>query len=162
MDTRQEVLDYLQAHHVMTIATMGADGPAAAAVFYVNSGARFYFLSSPHSRHCQNIKADPRVAITIHEDYSDWCAIKGIQISALARELDGQEREAAKRLYGNKFPDILGGQPILGAIAEALSRIRWYELVADRIRFIDNERGFGHKEEWPAAEFLHELITSSQ
>lgn len=153
MDTRSEVLEYLRTHHVMTIATVGKLGPAAAAVFYVNHGGLFYFLSAPHARHCQNFMADARVAITIQEDYSDWGSIKGIQIDALARELDGQEKENAKRLYGEKFPDVLGDQPIQAVLAEALRRVRWYELAAKQIRFINNQRGFGHKEEWSAADF---------
>ena len=153
MDTRQEVLDYLRTHHVMTVATVGAEGPAAAAVFYVSRGARLYFLSAPGSRHCRNFMADARVALTIHEDYSDWSAIKGVQIDALARELDGQEKEDAKRLYGEKFPDVLGDRPVFAALAEALRKVCWYEASAQRIRFIDNQRGFGHKEEWTVADF---------
>lgn len=98
--------------------------------------------------------ADVRVALTIHEDYSDWGAIKGIQIDALARELDGMDREEAKRLYGKKFPDVLGDRPVLTALADALGKIRWYELAAQRIRFINNQRVFGHKEEWSVADFL--------
>ncbi|APR05899.1 hypothetical protein [Thauera chlorobenzoica] len=43
-DSTQEPLTYLQRHHVMTLATHGAGGPWAAAVFYVNDGADLYFL----------------------------------------------------------------------------------------------------------------------
>ena len=154
MDTRQAVLDYLRTHHVMTLATSGPEGPAAAAVFYANRGTKLYFLSSPHTRHCRNLTADPRVAITIQEDYADWNAIKGIQIDAVGRELDGRERDEAKRLYGEKFPDVLDERPILSALAQALRKVRWYELAAQRIRFIDNQKGLGHKDEWSAAEFL--------
>ena len=96
---------------------------------------------------------DARVALTIHEDYSDWSAIKGLQIDAHVRELAGQEREDAKHLYGEKFPAVLGDRPVLAALAEALRKVRWYELAAQRIRFINNQRGFGHKEEWSAADF---------
>jgi len=153
VDPRQTVLEYLRTHHVMTIATLGAEGPAAAAVFYVSQGTRLYFLSSPQSRHYRNFTVDARVALTIQEDYSDWSAIKGIQMDALVRELEGEEKEAAKRLYGEKFPDVLGDRPVLTALAEALRKVRWYEATAQRIRFIDNQRGFGHKDEWSAAEF---------
>jgi uncharacterized protein YhbP (UPF0306 family) len=153
VDARQEAIDYLRSHHVVSIATLGADGPAAAAVFYVNQGTRLYFLSAPHSLHCRNFMADARVALTIQEDYSDWSAIKGIQIDALVRELEGEEKEEAKRLYGEKFPGVLGDRPVLAALAEAVRKVRWYEAAAQRIRFINNQRGFGHKEEWSAAEF---------
>ena len=140
----------------MTLATSAADGPAAAAVFYASRGTCLYFLSAGHSRHCQNLLADARVALTIQEDYSDWSAIKGLQISALARELEGEEREEAKRVYREKFPDVLSNRPIHLALAEALRKVHWYEAAAQRIRFIDNQRGFGHKDEWSLADFLSE------
>ncbi len=154
MDTRQEVLDYLRSHHVMTLATFGAEGPAAAAVFYVSQGTKLYFLSAPKTRHCRNLMADPRVAVTIQEDYADWNAIKGIQIDAMVRELEGAERDEAKRLYGEKFPDVLDERPILSALAQALRKVRWYELAARQIRFINNQKGLGHKDEWSIADFL--------
>jgi hypothetical protein len=31
-------------------------------------------------------------------------------------------------------------------IKEALERIDWYELVPERLLFIDNSRGFGHRD----------------
>lgn len=153
MDGRPRVLDYLEAHHVMTIATAGAEGPAAAAVFYANQGLNLYFLSAPDTRHCRNLRADPRAAVTIHEDYREWSAIKGLQLSAVVRQLEGAERAAAQRLYAAKFPEVLDAGAASGAIARALSKVHWYELAAERVRFIDNARGFGHREEWSRAQF---------
>lgn len=154
MDERARVLEYLRARSVMTVATVGEEGPAAAAVFYVNEGADFYFLSAPHSRHCRNMASDPRVAITIHEDCAEWSAIQGVQLTALGRELDGDERAAAQRSYAAKFPGVFSPGAASGAIGRALLGIRWYELAASRLRFIDNSRGFGHRTEWSREEFL--------
>ncbi|HNR22541.1 MAG TPA: pyridoxamine 5'-phosphate oxidase family protein [Steroidobacteraceae bacterium] len=154
MDERARVLEYLRAHRVMTIATVGENGPAAAATFYANRGLDLYFLSAPHSRHCRNMEADPRVAVTIHEDYAEWSAIKGIQMTATGRELKGAELAAAQQLYAAKFPDASDSEAASGAIARALSRMSWYELAAVQVRFIDNSRGFGHRTEWSRAQFL--------
>ena len=55
-------LSYLQTHHVMTLATRGPIGLSAATVFYVNDEFTLYFLSSPASRHSQNIENSGRVA----------------------------------------------------------------------------------------------------
>ena len=154
MDERARVLEYLRAHRVMTIATVGENGPAAAATFYANRGLDLYFLSAPHSRHCRNMEADPRVAVTIHEDYAEWSAIKGIQMTATGRELKGAELAAAQHLYTAKFPAVSAAEAASGAIARALSRVGWYELAAVHVRFVDNSRGFGHRTEWSRAQFL--------
>lgn len=153
MDRRQELLEYLRRQHVMSIATTGTDGPWAAAVFYVNEGLDFYFLSAPGTRHCREFAADARVAATIAGDCAGWSDIKGVQIAAQARELLGAEREAAIRLYAAKFPGVIEARSVPVKIAEALAKIRWYALSASWIRFIDNSRGFGHRDEWSADEF---------
>lgn len=154
VDRRQQLLEYLRDQHVMSIATMSADGPWAAAVFYVNQLLSFYFLSAPDTRHCLDIGVNAHVASTIAGDVADWRAIKGVQMAAHARELLGEERELARRLYAAKFPLVTTLSSVPSKIAEAFEKIRWYELRATRIRFIDNSLGFGHKDEWSAAEFF--------
>lgn len=44
---QEQVLQYLQTHNVMTLATIGPEGPWAADVFYVNEGLNLYWLSHP-------------------------------------------------------------------------------------------------------------------
>lgn len=144
LDLGQRVQAYLRTCHVATLATMGADGPWAAAVFYVSAGYTLYFLSSPRSRHCRNLEQDPRVAVTIHADYSEWHEIKGVQLEGEATQLTGTEEERARQLYASKFP-LIGRAP--AAIASALSRVRWYSIVPARLFFIDNSIGFGHRDE---------------
>jgi len=100
---RARVLGYLQQHHVATLATSGSEGIWAAAVFYVSDGTTLYFLSSPTSRHCQNLAHSARVAVTIQQDYADWPDIRGVQIEGVAAEIAGAEEEQARKLYGQKF-----------------------------------------------------------
>src|SRR5208283_5303479 len=120
----------LRTCHVATLATMGADGPWAAAVFYVSDGYTLYFLSSPRSRHCRNLEQDSRVAVTVQADYSEWHEINGVQLEGEATLLTGAEEKRARH-----------------AIASALSRVRWYSIVPARLFFIDNSIGFGHRDE---------------
>lgn len=143
-DPRELALNYLHKHHVLTLATHGPEGLWAAAVFYVNDGFQLYFLSAGHTRHAQNMAASPRVAATVQEDYPEWSVIKGIQLEGEARQLAGKEREAAFHLYAGKFRFL--EQPI-SAIEMALARVNWYCLSPDRLYFIDNSRGFGHRDE---------------
>jgi len=143
----QPVADYLAAHHVMTLATQGADGPWAAAVFYASDGCSLVFLSSPNTRHCRNLVLDARCAATIQEDYSDWAEIKGIQLEGRVTELQGNEERSAQTLYGEKFPIASPLANVPPAIVKALARVRWFRLVPERFHFIDNSKGFGHRDE---------------
>lgn len=143
---KDKVQAYLREHHVVTIATGGED-LWAAAVFYVSDGYTFYFLSSPASRHCRNLAANAKVALTVQEDYADWPEIKGVQAEGIATEISGTEEDRARRLYGEKFP--LVGKLALApaAIVKAMAKVRWYKVVPTRLYFIDNSAGFGHRDE---------------
>jgi uncharacterized protein YhbP (UPF0306 family) len=138
---------YLGEHHVMTVATVGPDGPGAAAVFYAHRGSMLYFLSSATSRHARNIEVDPRVALTIQDECADWSRIRGLQLEGQARRLAAAEAAAARELYTTKFPFIGAVTRIPAALLDALNRIDWYEVRADRGWLIDNALGFGHRDE---------------
>lgn len=143
----EKALAYLRQHNVMTIATTGAHGPWAAAVFYANWGFTLYFLSAPTTRHSQDIGAEGAVAVTIQEDYRNWLEIKGIQIAGRAVRLRGVERVAAMARYLGKYPfiqDPLGAAP---EIAKALDHVTWYKIEPSRLYFIDNSLGLGHRDE---------------
>lgn len=146
-DLRMRVEDYLREHHVATLATVGAEGVWAAAVFYVSDGYKLYFLSSPTSRHCQNLAHDGRVAVTIQEDYADWPDIKGVQVEGDAVEIAGAEEKQARLLYGQKFAVVGKLAQAPAAIVKAMAKVRWYKVVPQRLYFIDNSAGFGHRDE---------------
>lgn len=138
---RGRIEAYLAAHKVMTVAT---PEPWAAAVFYVNDGFTLYFLSRPASRHCRGLDADPRVAVTVHEDYADWREIKGVQIEGRAEAVAAGELPAVRALYAAKFP--FAGTAATGPIVAALARISWYRVRPRRLCFVDNAQGFGHRD----------------
>lgn len=140
---RAKMLAYLEAHNVMTLATAG---PWAAAVFYVNEGFTLYFLSSPKTRHGQELAANPRVAITIHEDYADWRSIKGIQFDGVVTQVSVDECTRVRGLYGAKFPLNGGALKTPAAIAKALTKIEWYKVTARSVYFVDNSVAFGHRD----------------
>lgn len=142
---RAAVLGYLERHNVMTLATAGPAGPWAAAVFYVNDGLRLYFLSSPRSRHCRDLSADPRAAATIQEDYRDWPGIKGIQLEGRVAPLAGAELERVRARYAAKFQVVADVAAAPPAIAAALAKVRWYALTPEALHFVDNSAGFGRR-----------------
>ena len=134
---RDKALAYLAAHNVMTLAT---GSTWAAAVFYASRDFTLYFVSSPQSRHACDIAREPRVAAAIHEDYRDWRAIQGIQLSGTVERLEGAERDAALACYRAKFR-FLENAP--APVLEALGKAACYRLTPDEIHFIDNSAGFG-------------------
>ncbi|KAA0214560.1 MAG: pyridoxamine 5'-phosphate oxidase [Lautropia sp.] len=144
---RERVLAYLRAHHVMTLATQGSAGPWAAAVFYASEGLTLYFLSAPSTRHATELAAHARVAATIQDDCADWAAIRGIQLEGEAREVRGTQAERARTIYGAKFPALGSPERAPAPIAAAFAKIRWYRIVPDRLYFVDNSLGFGHRDQ---------------
>lgn len=141
---RAEVLAYLQGHQVMTLATVGAEGVWATAVFYVNDGFDLYFLTAGHTRHGHNIGARAVIAAAIQEDYRDWDDIKGIQLEGEVVTLAGDERDTAVNLYTQKYPFITQADDTMQA---ALAKVNWYRLRPKRLYFIDNRKGLGHRDE---------------
>ena len=141
---RKQVLEYLRQHQVMTLATIGTEGPWAATVFYVNEDFELYFLSSGHTRHSQNISENSRAAAAIQEDYKDWPSIKGIQLEGVVSQLQGADRRRARSLYEEKYQFIKNATT---QIRLGLARANWYQLIPSRLYFIDNSKGLGHRDE---------------
>lgn len=144
---------FLAAHNSMTLATVGPDGaPQAAAVFYAaGDDLSLYFLSSPRSRHSENLLAEPRVAATVHADGQAWQAIQGLQIEGRAFPVAGvRETAQAARVYAGRFEfvrTLLEGADGPTTLAGPVATSRFYVLHPRWIRLVDNTLGFGHHEE---------------
>ena len=145
MAQRSKALSYLGTHNVMTLATRGPEGPWAAAVFYANRDFTLYFVSSPQSRHARDIAREPRVAAAIHEDYREWPAIQGIQLSGSVERLEGAARDAALACYREKFGFLNNPTAALAPVLAALGRAACYRLTPSELFFIDNATGFGQR-----------------
>jgi len=147
MTLQDQVQRHLQAHHVATLATNGAQGVWAAAVFYVHDGWDLYFLSAPSSRHCLNLAHSAQVAVTMQSDHADWPSIQGVQLEGVVDELSGDAEARARLLYGQKFPLVGKLAQAPAVIVQALAKVRWYRVAPRRLLFIDNSLGFGHRDE---------------
>ena len=148
--SKQQVLDYLKGHNTMSLATSAGDLPWAATVFYASDGLRLYFFSAPESRHCQNIAANGRVAVTVQEDYQDWRKIKGIQLEGRVELVDGMAAKAkAMAVYAFKYPEVikLFTDPTSGVFHKAFLKVKFYCVVPEKLFFIDNAQGFGKRQE---------------
>jgi hypothetical protein len=144
-EVADRIAAFLDAHHVMSLATLGPGGPHAANLCYARDGFTLFWVSDPASRHSVELEADGRIAATIARDYSDYAMIRGLQVSGRARRLvDDAERARARQILEARFA-------FLKHLAEAdvrdsYARAQIYRLDVGRFVLIDNARGFGHKD----------------
>ena len=154
-ELKRRVLDYMESHNTMTLATTHGESPWAATVFYASDGLKLYFFSAPDSRHCQNLAANPRVAVTIQEDYHDWRKIKGIQLEGRVAAVDSLiEKTKAMTVYARKYPEVMKifTDPGSGPLYKAFLKVKFYRVAPERLFYIDNEQGFGKRQELAAEE----------
>ena len=149
-DLRRSILEYLSTHNVMTIASCDKNVPWAAAVFYASDGFDLYFFSNPKSRHGMNMAANAQVSAAIHEDYREWREIRGIQLEGRAERL--RSLKLQKRfwvVYLKKFPfvkEFFQAGRLRDVFQAKLAGIRLYRIVPQSVYYIDNSKGFGHRE----------------
>lgn len=131
----------------MTLATIAEDGqPHSAPVYFAASrDLRFYFFSAPSSRHSQDLEHDPRAAASIYPECAGWQDIRGLQMEGKVQAVEpGAEWDKAWSLYADKFPFV-------SELKEIVAQNRMYVFIPTWVRWLDNRRGFGYKEEWAPA-----------
>ena len=79
------------------------------------------------------------------EDYSDWAEIKGFQLQGEVQRVPSAKLSECISAYSEKFPVTGAGAPT--EIAQALERIHWFELTVQKVYFINNSLGLGHRDE---------------
>lgn len=104
---KAKVLEILDGHRLMTVATNRPDGwPQATTVGYVNDGMTIYFLCSPASQKAQNLARDSRASLTIDHDVSDPMWITGLSMAAHVYPVtDPSEMEKAMQLLAQRYPE---------------------------------------------------------
>jgi len=145
-ETAARIAAFLDAHHVMALATSGPQGPHAANLFYARDGFALLWVSDPRSRHSTELEADPRAAATVAPDYAEFAEIAGVQVSGEAYRLNEMSQSGrAHGLLEARYP-FLTDLSNAANVKQAYASAALYRLVPHRIVLIDNRRGFGHKE----------------
>jgi pyridoxine/pyridoxamine 5'-phosphate oxidase len=139
---RAKILDLLEHHNNMTIATNRADGyPQATTVGYANDGLTIFFGCGTQSQKAHNLARDSRVSAAIDHDYEDWNQIAGLSLAGTAAPVsDIDELTKVGTLFVAKFPQIAGFGP------EAMAGMTIYRLTPSVISVLDYTKGFGHSD----------------
>jgi general stress protein 26 len=137
---KQQIVDLLNQHRVMTIATNRADGwPQATVVGYANDGLIIYCFISRDSQKWTNIVRDPRVSLTIAKDYPQPLQIKGLSMAAQAVEVTDQgEIDHVAEILLARYPEYKV-MPRPNPAAVPMLR-----LTPEIVSVLDYSKGFGH------------------
>ncbi len=145
-DLAGRIAIFLDAHHVMSLATCGRSGPHAANLFYARDGASLLWVSDRRSTHSTNIGANSPVSVTIAPDCSNFDDIRGLQMFGDAHRIsDAAEQNSARAMLEKRYPVLrrLSDRPMIN---QAYSSAEAFRFVPTRIIMIDNRRGFAHKD----------------
>jgi nitroimidazol reductase NimA-like FMN-containing flavoprotein (pyridoxamine 5'-phosphate oxidase superfamily) len=137
---KPKILDLLDHHRIMTVATNRPDGwPQATTVGYVNDGLTIYFLCSPESQKAANLARDSRISLTIDHDVSNPMTITGLSMAAEAHPVANPAEVAkALKLLGTRYPEY-AAFPM-----PKPEEIAVYRVHPKVISVLDYSKGFGH------------------
>lgn len=141
---KQKILSLLDAHRIMTVATLRPDGwPQATTVGYVNEGLTLWFLCGLQSQKTGNLSRDNRVSITIDHDTSDVMSITGLSMAARAHRVsDRAEAEKVIAMLPLKYPDA---PPAMRQMKmPAPEEVALFRVVPEIISVLDYTKGFAH------------------
>jgi len=141
---KQKILSLLEAHRIMTIATVRPDGwPQATTVGYVSEGLTLWFLCGLESQKAKNLARDNRVSITIDHDTPDIMSITGLSMAARAHRVsDRAEAQKALAMMPLKYPDA---PPATAALTmPGPEDVALFRVVPEIVSVLDYTKGFAH------------------
>jgi len=139
---KSEILDILDRHRIMTIATLRPDGwPQATTVGFANEGLTLYFLCGPESQKAANIARDNRVSLTIDRDTDQFVHIKGLSMAAHAERMtDRDEGMMAMGLMFSRYPEQKG----IPIAPPTFDESAIFRVTPKVISVLDYSKGFAH------------------
>jgi len=136
----KKILELLDQHRIMTVATLRPDGwPQATTVGYVSEGLTLYFICGRDSQKSRNLARDGRVSLTIDHDTPATMAITGLSMAAHAVPVaDPAVIVKVLALLAKKYPEYLA------LPSPKLEEISVFCLTPKVISVLDYAKGFGH------------------
>ncbi len=128
------VLEYLERHNTLTLATASpAAVPRASTFLYVNEGPTLYFWSRATTVTARQIGQNPAVAFTVDDYARDLNQTQGVQgVGECSVLLSGEQIARVADLFGQKFPDLSPGSTM---------SISFFRITPTELQFIDNTAG---------------------
>lgn len=136
MEELERIAKFIKRHHVLTLATVAADGtPYCSNAFYAYDPKRnvLVFTSDESTRHAREMRESASVAASIVLETRIVGRIQGVQICGRAAEGGDEDR----RLYLKRFP-----------YAAAMGATTVWRIEPDFMKLTDNTLGFGKKLIW--------------
>jgi CRP-like cAMP-binding protein/uncharacterized protein YhbP (UPF0306 family) len=131
VDVPAEVVQYLEQHHTLTLATASPGGvPRAATFLYVNDGPNLYFWSRATTMTVRHIQQNPVVSFAIADYSEDLSQTRGAQgAGECSVLLSGEQIARVADLFGQKFPSLSPGSTMA---------ISFFRITPTELQFIDN------------------------
>ncbi len=135
----RRIIKFIERHHVLTLATLSAQGAYCSNAFYAyDSEANiFLFSSSSDTRHAGEFISDRRVAASIVLESRVVGKLQGLQVEGEVVKAE----ESHRKVYISKFP-----------YAVAMGDFELWVLRPLSYKFTDNRLGFGKKLIWKQSE----------
>ena len=129
------MVEFIQDHHVLSMATVKNDIPVSCSLFYlfIPQEECLIFASDDKTEHMRNILQNPNVSANIHNETKEVEHIRGIQIKGMVTNT--QERH--EHLYLTEYP-----------YAKDVGEKAFWKLKITELKYTDNNFGFGQKETW--------------
>lgn len=139
---RKQIIDLLDEHRIMSLATLRPDGwPQATTVGYAHEGLNIYFLCGLDSQKTANLTKDNRVSMTIDHDSDQVMEIKGLSIAAHARRItDETEANRVLAMIIARYSKQKGFDMAIPKTSE----MALFELKPVVISVLDYSKGFAH------------------
>ncbi|WP_319408636.1 pyridoxamine 5'-phosphate oxidase family protein [uncultured Desulfosarcina sp.] len=150
-DWQQAARSLIQSESTLTLATAGESGPWSVPVYYVYLDNRFYFFSSPQSRHILQTMASGEAAASLFHQADSWQSIRGIQMKGTVDRIHSMGLSIKTiALYLKRFPFTReffadDPNPDLDAFFSRF-KARLYAFDPAEVYYIDNRFGFGTRQ----------------
>ncbi len=134
----KRIVEFINEHHVLTLATSDGNNPWCANCFYVYLEEEncFVFTSDEKTKHVHDVLTNSNVAGSVVLETNTVGKIQGIQFSGVMQKPGKELAPKAKKAYLKKFPYAVLMKTTLWAVHLNL------------IKMTDNRLGFGKKLIW--------------
>jgi uncharacterized protein YhbP (UPF0306 family) len=139
--TREDILEFLSHHTLMTLATYGTH-PWIASVFYsFDRNLNIFFISTPSTLHGKHMRANNNVAVSIADSYQRPLDVKrGLQIYGTVKQISGANKiRHAIRLWKD-FLNVQRPDISLKNMKKGLYSGRMYKLTPKKIKLFDQDK----------------------